>query len=93
MMSDYAMAVAPLGNHRAEAVIAQRRHDSDKIVQHMEQTMEVEAVIPPRFHCKRGAGLQQGSVQTVQQGECSIGKLKHFDANFARRTVKTQANK
>jgi hypothetical protein len=55
--------------------------------------MEAEAVIPPRSHCKRGAGLQQGSVQTVQQGECSIGKLKHFDANFARRTVKTQANK
>lgn len=42
-MSDYAMAIEPLGKHRAEAVMVNQGYDSDKIVQHVEQTMEVKA--------------------------------------------------
>jgi len=43
MMSDYAMPIQPLGKHLAEAVMVNQGYDSDKIVQHVEQTMEVKA--------------------------------------------------
>lgn len=42
-MSDYAMAIQPLGRHLAEAVMVNQGYDSDKIVQHVEQAMEVKA--------------------------------------------------
>ena len=51
-ISDYTPAIELLGQRKAEAIIADKGYDSDKIVEHVEETMQAKAVIPPRSNRK-----------------------------------------
>lgn len=89
-VSDYAVAIELLGKRQAEAVIADKGYDSDKIVEHVEKTMESEAVIPPRSHRKQQRDYDKDLYKLRNRVERCIGKLKHF-RRFATRYEKSKA--
>jgi transposase len=89
-VSDYAVAIDLLGERRAGAVIADKGYDSDKIVAHVEQTMETTAVIPPRSHRKQQRNYDRNLYKQRNRIERCIGKLKHF-RRFATRYEKSKA--
>lgn len=87
--SDFAHAVALLAGHKAEAVIADKGYDSDKIVGHVQHS-GATAVIPPRhFRKQKRAFDKQIYIQRNRIERC-FNKLKHF-RRFATRYCKTIA--
>lgn len=56
-ISDYTPVLELLGQHKAEAVIADKGCDSDEIVANLERTTRAWAVIPPAFKPHTAAGL------------------------------------
>ena len=89
-ISDYTPAVELLGKHQAEAVIADKGYDSDKIVEHVEQTMQAQAVIPPRSNRKQQRDYDKTLYKLRNRIERCFSKLKQF-RRFATRYEKSKA--
>ena len=83
-ISDYTPAVELLGKREAEAVIADKGYDSDKIVEHVEQAMHAQAVIPPRSNRKQQRDYDKTLYRLRNRIERCFSKLKHF-RRFATR--------
>jgi len=88
-ISDYTPAVQLLGPHKAQVVIADKGYDSDKIVEHVEQTMRARAVIPPRANRKVQRAYDRNLYKLRNRIERCFNKLKHF-RRFATRYEKSK---
>jgi transposase len=77
-ISDYTPALELLGQHQAEAVLADKGYDSDKIVTHVEKTMQAKAVIPPRANRKQPRDYDKTLYKLRNRIERCFSKLKHF---------------
>lgn len=88
-ISDYTPAVELLGEREAEAVIADKGYDSDKIVAHVEETMKAKAVIPPRSNRKQQRDYDKTLYRLRNRIERCFSKLKHF-RRFATRYEKSK---
>ena len=89
-ISDYTPAVELLGERKVEAVIADKGYDSDKIVEHVEETMQAQAVIPPRSNRKQQREYDKNLYKLRNRIERCFSKLKHF-RRFATRYEKSKA--
>jgi transposase len=89
-ISDYTPAVELLGTRKTEAVIADKGYDSDKIVEHVENTMQARAVIPPRSNRKAQRDYDKTLNKLRNRIERCFSKLKHF-RRFATRYEKSKA--
>ena len=89
-ISDYTPAVELLGERAAEAVIADKGYDSDKIVEHVEKTMQAQAVIPPRSNRKQQRDYDKALYKLRNRIERCFSKLKQF-RRFATRYEKSKA--
>ena len=89
-ISDYMPAVELLGKREAEAVIADKGYDSDKIVEHVEKTMQARAVIPPRSNRKQQRDYDRNLFKLRNRIERCFSKLKQF-RRFATRYEKSKA--
>lgn len=89
-ISDYTPAIELLGQRRVEAVIADKGYDSDKIVEHVEQTMRARAVIPPRSNRKQQRDYDKTLYKLRNRIERCFSKLKQF-RRFATRYEKSKA--
>ena len=88
-ISDYTPAVELLGERKAEAGIADKGYDSDKIVAHVEQTMQARAVIRPRSNRKQQRDYDKTLYKLRNRIERCFGKLKQF-RRFATRYEKSK---
>ena len=88
-ISDYTPAVELLGKREAEAVIADKGYDSDKIVEHVEKTMQAQAVIPPRSNRKQQRDYDKALYKLRNRIERRFSKLKQF-RRFATRYEKSK---
>lgn len=88
-ISDYTPAVELLGEYKAEAVIADKGYDSDKIVEHVEDRMRAQAVIPPRSNRKHQRDYDKALYQLRNRIERCFSKLKQF-RRFATRYEKSK---
>lgn len=88
-ISDYTPAVELLGQRKAEAVIADKGYDSDKIVAHVEETMQARAVIPPRSNRKQQRDYDRSLYKLRNRIERCFSKLKQF-RRFATRYEKSR---
>jgi transposase len=77
-ISDYTPALELLGQHKAEAVLADKCYDSDKIVAHVEKTMKAKAVIPPRANRKQPRDYEKTLYKLRNRIERCFSKLKQF---------------
>ena len=89
-ISDYTPALELLGQHQAEAVLADKGYDSDKIVDHVEKTMQAKAVIPPRASRKQSRDYDKTLYKLRNRIERCFSKLKQF-RRFATRYEKSKA--
>lgn len=89
-ISDYTPAVELLGERKAEAVIADKGYDSDKIVEHVEETMQARAVIPSRSNRKQQRNYDRSLYKLRNRIERCFSKLKHF-RRFATRYEKSKS--
>lgn len=88
-ISDYTPAVELLGQRKAEAVIADKGYDSDRIVEHVEETMQAKAVIPPRSNRKVQRDYDRSLYKLRNRIERCFSKLKQF-RRFATRYEKSK---
>jgi transposase len=88
-ISDYTPAVELLGQRKTEAVIADKGYDSDKIVEHVEETMQAKAVIPPRSNRKLQRDYDRSLYKLRNRIERCFSKLKQF-RRFATRYEKSK---
>lgn len=88
-ISDYTPAIELLGQRKAEAVIADKGYDSDKLVEHVEETMQAEAVIPPRSNRKQQREYDKTLYKLRNRIERCFSKLKCF-CRFATRYEKSK---
>ena len=88
-ISDYTPAVELLGQRKAEAVIADKGYDSDKIVAHVEEKMQAQAVIPPRSNRKQQRDYDRSLYKLRNRIERCFSKLKQF-RRFATRYEKSK---
>jgi transposase len=88
-ISDYTPAIELLGERETEAVIADKGYDSDKIVEHVEQTMQAKAVIPPRSNRKAQRDYDPTLYKLRNRIERCFSKLKQF-RRFATRYEKSK---
>ncbi len=88
-ISDYTPAVELLGERKAEAVIADKGYDSDKIVAHVEQAMKARAVIPPRSNRRHQRDYDRPLYKLRNRIERCFSKLKQF-RRFATRYEKSK---
>jgi transposase len=88
-ISDYTPAVELLGQRKVEAVIADKGYDSDKIVEHVEETMKAKAVIPPRSNRKQQRDYDRSLYKLRNRIERCFSKLKQF-RRFATRYEKSK---
>lgn len=88
-ISDYIPALELLGQRKAEAVIADKGYDSDKLVQHVEETMQAKAVIPPRSNRKQQREYDKALYKLRNRIERCFSKLKQF-RRFATRYEKSK---
>jgi transposase len=88
-ISDYTPAIELLGRRKAEAVIADKGYDSDKIVEHVEDTMQAKAVIPPRSNRKQQRQYDKTLYKLRNRIERCFSKLKCF-RRFATRYEKSK---
>jgi transposase len=89
-ISDYTPAIELLGQRKTEAVIADKGYDSDKIVAHVEETMQAKAVIPPRSNRKQQREYDRTLYKLRNRIERCFSKLKCF-RRFATRYEKSKA--
>ena len=89
-ISDYTPALELLGQRKAEAVLADKGYDSDKIVDHVEKTMQAKAVIPPRANRKQLRDYDKTLYKLRNRIERCFSKLKCFH-RFATRYEKSKA--
>ena len=76
-MNDCTQAIALLGEHRAEAVLADKGYDADAIVEHVE-AMGAKAVIPPRRNRKAQRDYDKNLYKQRNRIERCFSKLKCF---------------
>jgi transposase len=88
-ISDYTPAIELLGEHKAEAVIADKGYDSERIVEHVEETMHAKAVIPPRSNRKQQRHYDRTLYKLRNRIERCFSKLKQF-RRFATRYEKSK---
>ena len=88
-ISDYIPALELLGDRQAEAVLADKGYDSDKIVEHVEKTMQAKAVIPPRTNRKQPRDYDKTLYRHRNRIERCFSKLKQF-RRFATRYEKSK---
>jgi transposase len=88
-ISDYTPAIELLGQRKTEAVIADKGYDSDKLVQHVEETMQAKAVIPPRSNRKQQREYDKTLYKLRNRIERCFSKLKQF-RRFATRYEKSK---
>lgn len=88
-ISDYTPAIELLGQRKTEAVIADKGYDSDKLVQHVEETMQAKAVIPPRSNRKQQREYDKALYKLRNRIERCFSKLKQF-RRFATRYEKSK---
>jgi len=89
-ISDYTPALELLADRQAEAVLADKGYDSDKIVEHVEKTMRAKAVIPPRANRKQQRDCDKTLYKLRNRIERCFSKLKQF-RRFATRYEKSKA--
>ena len=90
-ISDYTPAVELLADRKAEAVIADKGYDSDKIVTHVQEAMKAKAVIPPRSPRKQQREYDKTLYRLRNRIERCFSKLKQF-RRFATRYEKSKAS-
>jgi transposase len=88
-ISDYTPAIELLGQRKAEAVIADKGYDSDKIVEHVQETMQAKAVIPSRSNRKQQREYDKTLYKLRNRIERCFSKLKCF-RRFATRYEKSK---
>jgi transposase len=88
--ADGTPAIPLLGEHKAEAVLADKGYDTDAIVQHMERS-RAEPVIPPKANRQVSRPYNKTLYQQRNQMERCFSKLKHFRW-FATRFEKNKVN-
>ena len=88
-ISDYTPALELLGAHKAEAVLADKGYDSDKIVDHVEKTMQAKAVIPPRSNRRQQRDYDKALYKLRNRIERCFNQLKQF-RRFATRYEKSR---
>ena len=88
-ISDYTPAVQLLGHRQAQAVIVDKGYDSDKIVEHVQGTMQAQAVIPPRSNRKQQRNYDKYLYKLRNRIERCFSKLKQF-RRFAARYEKSR---
>jgi transposase len=89
-VADCTPAMPLLGEHKAEAVLADKGYDTDAIVQHIERS-GVEPVIPPKANRKVQRPYNKTLYKQRNQIERCFSKLKHF-RRFATRFEKNKMN-
>lgn len=87
-VNDCTQAIALLGTHKAEAVLADKGYDADAIVEHIE-AMGAKAVIPPKHNRKAPREYDQILYKQRNRIERCFSKLKHF-RRFATRYEKSK---
>ncbi len=64
-----------------------RRYDSDRIVEHVEKSMQAKTVIPPRSNRKQQRDYDRSLYKLRNRIERCFNKLKHF-RRFATRQAR-----
>ncbi len=88
-MNDCTQAIELLGQHKAEAVLADKGYDADAIVEHVE-AMGAKAVIPPKRNRKVQREYDKDLYKQRNRIERCFSKLKCF-RRFATRYEKSKA--
>jgi transposase len=88
-VNDCTQAIALLGQHKAEAVLADKGYDADAIVEHVEAT-GAKAVIPPKRNRKVQRDYDKDLYKKRNRIERCFSKLKCF-RRFATRYEKSKA--
>ena len=90
-ISDYTPDIELLGQRKAEAIIADKGYDSDKIKEHVVAIpMQAKAVIPPRSNRKNSSrSMIKTCTSCVGKSNAASGKLKCF-RRFATRYEKSK---
>lgn len=88
-MNDCTQAIALLGRHKAEAVLADKGYDADAIIEHIE-AMGAKVVIPPKRNRKAQREYDKALYKQRNRIERCFSKLKCF-RRFATRYEKTKA--
>ncbi len=88
-VNDCTQAIPLLGQHKAEAVLADKAYDADAIVEHVE-AMGAKAVIPPKRNRKLQREYDKNLYKQRNRIERCFSKLKCF-RRFATRYEKSKA--
>ena len=88
-VNDCTQAITLLGQHKAEAVLADKGYDADAIVEHVE-AMGAKAVIPPKRNRKVQREYDKDLYKQRNRIERCFSKLKCF-RRFATRYEKSKA--
>jgi len=88
-VNDCTQAIALLGQHKAEAVLADKGYDADAIVEYVE-AMGAKAVIPPKCNRKVQREYDKDLYKQRNRIERCFSKLKQF-RRFATRYEKSKA--
>jgi transposase len=88
-VNDCTQAIELLGQHKAEAVLADKGYDADAILEHVE-AMGVKAVIPPKRNRKVQREYDKDLYKQRNRIERCFSKLKCF-RRFATRYEKSKA--
>jgi transposase len=87
-VNDCTQAIELLGQHQAEAVLADKGYDADAIVEHVE-AMGAKAVIPSKRNRKIQREYDKDLYKQRNRIECCFSKLKQF-RRFATRYEKSK---
>jgi transposase len=87
-VNDCTQAIALLGQHKAEAVLADKGYDADAIVEHVE-AMGAKAVIPPKRNRKVQREYDKDLYKQRNRIDRCFSKLKQF-RRFATRYEKSK---
>lgn len=88
-VNDCTQAITLLGEHKAEAVLADKGYDSDAIVEHIENS-GAKAVIPPKSNRKQQREYDKELYRKRNRIERCFSRLKQF-RRFATRYDKNRA--
>jgi transposase len=89
-VNDCTQAIQLLGQHRAEAVLADKGYDADAIVEHVE-ALGAKAVIPPKRNRKVQREYDKDLYKQRNRIERCFSKLKCF-RRFATRYEKSKTS-
>jgi transposase len=87
-IADCSQAIDLLGQHKAEAIIADKGYDADAIMQHIELA-GAQAVIPPKRNRKVQRDYDEVLYKQRNRIERTFSKLKQF-RRFATRYEKSK---